>query len=165
MESGRSLQKAPWITRLIAEAVDVAAWSLAFLPLVLAASLALVPGDDSSEPAFVLIGLALTIGALLLIAALYKNGQSVGKRIMGTQVVYAETGAPLSWAANFVVRSVLLKGVVISIASQITFGVFWLLNYLWPLWDENRQAIHDKMMSTHVVLKPAATAQSLIVAS
>jgi uncharacterized RDD family membrane protein YckC len=34
------------------------------------------------------------------------------------------------------------------------FGLLGLLNYLWPLWDQKRQALHDKVASTNVVVGP-----------
>ena len=33
------------------------------------------------------------------------------------------------------------------------FGPAWLLNVLWPLWDDKRQALHDKAARTNVVRK------------
>ena len=36
--------------------------------------------------------------------------------------------------------------------SGITGGIFYAVNYLWPLWDKDRQALHDKMAETLVVM-------------
>ena len=35
----------------------------------------------------------------------------------------------------------------------MTFGIAWLVDYLWPLWDraEKMQTLHDKMLGTIVV--------------
>jgi hypothetical protein len=30
--------------------------------------------------------------------------------------------------------------------------VFWVIDYLWPLWDDDNQRLTDKMFSTQVVL-------------
>ena len=30
-------------------------------------------------------------------------------------------------------------------------GLYSLLDYLWPLWDDKKQAIHDKIAKTNVV--------------
>ena len=38
-----------------------------------------------------------------------------------------------------------------SLLSNITFGIFGLLDYLWPLWDEKGRRIVDKMLGTVVV--------------
>jgi uncharacterized RDD family membrane protein YckC len=32
------------------------------------------------------------------------------------------------------------------------FGIFGLLNHLWPLWDAKKQALHDKVAATNVVM-------------
>ena len=34
---------------------------------------------------------------------------------------------------------------------NITFGIYTLLTYLWPLWDERRQSLDDKIFSTLVI--------------
>jgi len=31
-------------------------------------------------------------------------------------------------------------------------GLLLLLDYLWPLWDDKNQALHDKLARTNVVL-------------
>ena len=135
-------EKADWITRLIAEVIDGIAWSLAFVPFVLGLFV------GGGFPIF--IGIFLSLGALVVIASAYRDGRSVGKRVMETRVVRTD-GSPVSWGFNFIVRAVLVKGLVVGIAGQITFGIFTLVNYLWPLWDKERQALHDKMASTYVV--------------
>ena len=33
-------------------------------------------------------------------------------------------------------------------------GLVQLLDFLWPLWDDKRQALHDKVAGTNVVLAP-----------
>ena len=144
------MAKAEWITRLIAELIDIVAWTVTFLPLTVGIVIGIVLGNVAGFLVF-LIGLAVTLAALVWVALKYQNGQSVGKHVMGTQVVRADDGAPLSWAFNFIVRTILVKGLVVEVASSITFGIFTLVNYLWPLWDGKRQAVHDKMVGTYVV--------------
>jgi uncharacterized RDD family membrane protein YckC len=39
---------------------------------------------------------------------------------------------------------------VLPLGSLLASGC-WLLNYLWPLWDQHRRAIHDKIAGTNVV--------------
>jgi uncharacterized RDD family membrane protein YckC len=39
---------------------------------------------------------------------------------------------------------------VVPVAGVI-FGLYPLLDKLWPLWDEKRQALHDKVARTNVV--------------
>ena len=142
--------KAAWIDRLIAEFIDGIAWALALLPV--AALGAVGFGVDGAVGAVLFpFGLAVSIGAVVWVASRYQDGRSVGKRVMGTQVVRATDGIPLNLASNLFVRAILVKGLAVGIAGSITFQIFWLVNYLWPLWDANAQAVHDKMISTYVV--------------
>jgi uncharacterized RDD family membrane protein YckC len=142
--------KAAWIDRLIAELIDGIAWALALLPV---AALGAVGGTVGGAVGVVLflVGLAASIGSGVWVASRYQDGRSVGKRVMGTQVVRAADGYPLNLASNLFVRAILVKGLVVGIAGSITFQIFWLVNYLWPLWDANAQAVHHKMVSTYVV--------------
>jgi uncharacterized RDD family membrane protein YckC len=39
------------------------------------------------------------------------------------------------------------------------FGLLGLLNDLWPLWDDKKQALHDKVAATNVVIGPQSTAR------
>ncbi len=48
-------------------------------------------------------------------------------------------------------REVVLKWMVGSCLGLVTFGIYCVVDYLWPLWDRNRQALHDKMAETLVV--------------
>ena len=59
-------------------------------------------------------------------------------------------GEPSGWSHTFV-REVILKGVVAHFLAVVTGGLFILVDCLWPLWDGNRQALHDKMAETLVV--------------
>ena len=140
--SARLPERADWITRLVAEVIDVIVWSMAFIPVAVGI------GVGGALP--VLVGVVLSLGALAVIASAYRDGRSVGKRVMGTRVVRTD-GSSVSWGFNFIVRAILVKGLVVGIAGQITFSIFTLINYLWPLWDKERQALHDKMASTYVV--------------
>jgi uncharacterized RDD family membrane protein YckC len=40
---------------------------------------------------------------------------------------------------------------IVPLVSGLYFIVF-LLDYLWPLWDDKRQALHDKVGATQVVM-------------
>lgn len=75
------------------------------------------------------------------------RGQTIGNMAVGTRVVDARTGGPLStgkalgrWAAQF------LFGL-----GAFLFLVPTLIDYLWPLWDSQNQTLHDKMAGTVVI--------------
>jgi len=44
--------------------------------------------------------------------------------------------------------------VLLSLVALVTFGLGWLLNYLWPLWDRQHRAGHDAIVGTRVVQTP-----------
>ena len=78
------------------------------------------------------------------------NGQTIGKEVAGIRVV-REDGWPMSYGAG-VLREWLAKTLVIQVAGvALTGGVAVLLDYIWPLWDERRQALHDRLASTVVL--------------
>ncbi len=82
-----------------------------------------------------------------------QNGQTVGKKLMSVRVVSTD-GSPLTMNKTFTragVKAVL--SVLSSIKPPITsiLGILSLLDYLWPLWDTNKQTWHDKAAGTYVV--------------
>jgi uncharacterized RDD family membrane protein YckC len=72
------------------------------------------------------------------------NGQSWGKQALGIRVVRID-GQPFQ-ASNAIVRELLVKAILMGICFIVQ-----ILNYLWPLWDEKNQALHDKVVNTMVV--------------
>ena len=73
-------------------------------------------------------------------------GQTFGKRLLGIQVRDAATGGPIG------AGRAALRYVVVGLFRVILFfGLFTLLDGLWPLWDPNRQALHDKIVGSAVV--------------
>jgi uncharacterized RDD family membrane protein YckC len=77
------------------------------------------------------------------------NGQTWGKQTMNIRVV-RDNGESVSfgWAA---LREIAVKGLAVGIASSIIPFIPWFLNFFWPLWDDQNRALHDMIVSTHVV--------------
>lgn len=139
---------ASWWSRVAATLLDVVFIILSFFPAVLA----LIADLD-------------TLGGLLMIAAgvwtyfLYapvfmmrsaqRNGQTPGKQLVGIRVV-REDRQPIGygWA---LLRELVVKGLLIGAVGSWFFGIPTLLDYLWPLWDEQNRALHDMIVSTRVV--------------
>jgi uncharacterized RDD family membrane protein YckC len=76
-----------------------------------------------------------------------------GKLAVGLRVRLRERPGPmplgtvlLRWVGQFSVRVIGLIPLVGVVAS-----LYLLLDYLWPLWDDKKQAIHDKIAKTNVV--------------
>jgi uncharacterized RDD family membrane protein YckC len=68
------------------------------------------------------------------------TGQSLGKRVVGLQLVREGTGQPIGPGLAFA-RDL----------AHIVDGVICFVGYLFPLWDLKRQTIADKIMTTVVV--------------
>jgi uncharacterized RDD family membrane protein YckC len=77
------------------------------------------------------------------------NGQTFGKQIVGIRVV-RDVGEPFSLGSAFV-REVLVKSLLFGFAGAFLFYIPTLLDWLWPLWDSENRALHDIVVSTHVV--------------
>jgi uncharacterized RDD family membrane protein YckC len=76
-------------------------------------------------------------------------GQTIGKRVMGTKVVTADTRSSISGQAACGRAAVYaLVPAVPSVG-----GLFALINESWLLWDPRRQCLHDKAAGTVVVRK------------
>ena len=116
-------------------------------------------GDDNAG-FWVLVGSSLlSILVFAVLALIYApvtmarpgphNGQTWGKQILGIRVI-RDSGEPMTfwWAA---LREVAVKNLGVGIAASATFGLAFLVNYLWPLWDDQNRALHDMAVSTHVV--------------
>jgi len=78
-----------------------------------------------------------------------KNGMSLGKQAIGVRIV-RENGAPMT-VGTAILREFVIKTLVIGFVGWFLIGLPILLDYLWPLWDDRNQALHDKMASTFVV--------------
>jgi uncharacterized RDD family membrane protein YckC len=102
------------------------------------------------------LGLHHTFGARLLwflLAIAYyavlngsEAGQTFGKRLLGIAVRDAATGGSIG------VQRAVLRYIVVGLFRVVLFfGLFTLLDGLWPLWDTQRQALHDKIAGSVVV--------------
>jgi len=77
-----------------------------------------------------------------------RNGQTLGKQLCNIRVI-KEDGTPVTFGFGFL-RQFVVKGLLFGFIGAWFFFP-WLLNYLWPLWDDKNQALHDKMVSSYVV--------------
>jgi len=96
---------------------------------------------------------ALLIGMVYEIGFLRWKQATPGKMALGLQVRLREQPGTLSWGCLFLRWFVKKLG---SILGQIPYlgsflNVAWYINYLWPLWDDKKQALHDKAAKTNVV--------------
>ena len=139
-------------TRLGASILDsVIAFSMIFGPFLLfgiVGAAAATPEAAARTSNVFALGLVLSlVGGVawfgLTLRFLIKNGQSIGKKLVGIKVVRKD-GTPVS-----VGRVVLLRNVVVKGLSFIPF--FGLVNVLF-IFAESRQCLHDRIADTIVVV-------------
>ena len=87
--------------------------------------------------------LAFLVASLYAIAFWTTTAQTPGKMVLRISVRRASEPGPLPLPVALRRRVVPLLGVVVPLLS--------LFDGLWPLWDDKRQALHDKVASTQVV--------------
>ncbi|MEV0283304.1 MULTISPECIES: RDD family protein [unclassified Kribbella] len=89
-----------------------------------------------------LLGIAASIGLGLWnrVFRQGKTGQSVGKSALHLRLVDAQSFQPVGAGKAFLRE--FLSGL---------FNNACFLNLLWPLWDDQKQTWHDKVMSTYVI--------------
>ena len=145
---------ASWGSRLAATLID---WVILLVPVVVITVIvvAVATGDDTAGWVTGVIGFLAYLVAVLLYAPVLmarhgaRNGQTWGKQLMTIRAV-RDSGQPMSfgWAA---LRELGVKGFGVGVVASIIPFIPWFLNYFWPLWDDQNRALHDMVVSTHVV--------------
>ena len=152
--SWRPEEYAPWLRRVGGLAIDNAPSYVASVLLLVSyvpLYAGLLRGDLTAQPTWWLVLVAILLSLAATGWSVYNRwyvagstGQSVGKRVMGTWLVSAVDGRPVGMLNAFL-RDLL----------HVVDGVAYV-GYLWPLWDERRQTLSDKLIDTVVVRTPVA---------
>jgi uncharacterized RDD family membrane protein YckC len=111
-----------------------------------------------------LIGGSEVIGAILflfglVVAFLYfpltmmrageHNGKSLGKQILGIRVARDDgQTVTFGWA---LLRQFVVIYLLFQVIGGFLLGIPWLVDVLWPLWDDENRALHDMIVKSHVV--------------
>jgi uncharacterized RDD family membrane protein YckC len=146
----------PWLTRVLAWLIDSVpifiVYGIGWLLLIGTRETACI--TDSSEydlgefcatGASTLGQVSMVIAWLVVLAYVVWNygyrqgttGSSIGKSIMKFKVVSEKTGQPIGFGMS-VVRQI----------AHIVDSVICYIGYLFPLWDNKRQTLADKIMTT-----------------
>jgi uncharacterized RDD family membrane protein YckC len=152
---------ASWGIRAGALLLDALFAALSSVPALLALFGAIASADTVTEADGTttirdinggLLGLAFLLFLVPVVFQLWNDGWrqgakgwSWGKQIVGIKLVSIATGQPPGgWTGvgRFLVRNLL---------GALTGGIYTILTYLWPLWDERKQTLDDKIFSTLVV--------------
>lgn len=156
---GARTDYASWGARAGALILDGIFATLLFIPalaafIAAAAGAETVTNSDGTTTVTDANGALLALGGLLALAAFLVSvwnvgwrqgakGQSWGKQVVGIKLVKESTGQPPGGGlglGRYLLRQVL---------NFVPF--FFLIDYLWPLWDDKNQTLVDKIVSTLVV--------------
>jgi uncharacterized RDD family membrane protein YckC len=154
-----SYELASWGVRAQAFAIDAIPALFVALGIVVAAYTAEGDGEDGRQLIELLL---LVVGApfsllyapLLMIRRGRRNGQTLGKQAMRIRVV-RENQEPVT-LGNALLREFIGRQLLIA----FTYGLYAVLDYLWPTWDRARQCLHDKVAQTRVVRVEADAADA-----
>jgi uncharacterized RDD family membrane protein YckC len=77
-----------------------------------------------------------------------KNGQTLGKQALGITAI-REDGDPWTFGTA-ALREFVIKYLLFNVVGGFVI-IGGLVDVLWPLWDEKKQALHDKLATSYVV--------------
>lgn len=125
--------------RVIAWLIDAIVW---WAPFFLALTLAGLVGD-SGLAILSLVSLFAGVGNSFLLQGF--TSRSLGKRVAGTKLVRLENNGEVGLGI------VLLRFLIPWAFSLTSCYIYWILDFLWPLWDEGDERITDKILKVAVV--------------
>jgi len=169
-----------WWKRVLARIIDEVIVSIVALPLVFApmkratdvfreyiqqvvaatqAGSSTMPAQPTAQLAGPIIEVSLIVLALYLvyeITFLTRTGATIGRRVVGISVRLRDKVGPPPLVA--VLKRTAVKEGGSLVGSVPVLGsagsLFSMVDVLWPLWDDKKQAIHDKVAATNVVVGP-----------
>lgn len=114
-------------------------------------------GASPTDPFFIYDGQGTALVWLLVLSLLLQWAYVIGfwrwkqatpgKLMLGLRIEYRDSTDRLTWGA-------ILQRWLVQYAVALVYGVggiFLLLDGLWPLWDQQSQALHEKWPGTNVV--------------
>lgn len=114
------------------------------------------PDADFAGPILQVSLIMLALYLVYEVAFLTRSGATPGRRVVGISVRLRDRPGPPPLAAVLKRTAVKQGGDLVGVVPVLgVFGsTFTLLDSLWPLWDDKKQAIHDKVGATNVVVGP-----------
>ncbi len=110
---------------------------------------------DIAGDMLVLTLLGIVVGFFYYVGFLMWKQATIGKLLVGVRVRQRDVPGPMPlgvvlkrWLAQSGVGALSVVPILGCLA-----GLYVLLDSLWPLWDDKKQALHDKFAGTNVVLR------------
>lgn len=149
---GPAVDYASWGARAGALLLDALFAMLLYLPglALFIAAVATAENEDDVSGGLIAAGGLLWFAAFLVQFWNHgwrqgEQGWSWGKQVVGIKLVRAtDAQPPGGWVG---IGRLLLRGLL----GTVTSGLYPLVTYLWPLWDERKQTLDDKIFNTYVV--------------
>ncbi|HYN51045.1 MAG TPA: RDD family protein [Thermoleophilaceae bacterium] len=146
---------ASWGSRVGAQLLD---WLILLVPSAILTALVVGVFLAGSDVGGIL--LAIIVFLLYVLAALFyapvlmaregeHNGQTWGKQILGITVV-RDNGQQIELGFAFL-REFVVKNLLFGFVGSFFAGIPTLVDWLWPLWDDQNRCLHDMVVSTHVI--------------
>jgi uncharacterized RDD family membrane protein YckC len=114
-------------------------------------------GGDTTGYGGLVVGFLFSTLIATAVALLYSpiwmvrtNGQTLGKQLMGIRVIRPD-GRRIEFLYALVREVVVKTFLFAGLGGSLTFGLLWLLDCLWPLWDDENRALHDMIVNSRVV--------------
>ena len=111
----------------------------------------LIGGSEAIGVILFLVGLvvAFLYFPLTMMREGEHNGKSFGKQILGIRVA-RDDGQTVSfgWA---LLRQFVVIYLLFQVVGGFLFAIPWLIDVLWPLWDDQNRALHDMIVKSHVL--------------
>nr|MBA3749112.1 RDD family protein [Solirubrobacterales bacterium] len=151
---------AGWWRRVGAQVVDgmivMIGAAVLFAAITAPFSIGFFASDEVGTVA-VIVGAVLALLCIAVVALLYApalmartNGKTLGRMATGIRVIRTD-GRRITFGFAML-REVAVKTLLVGIASGLTGGVGYLLDVLWPLWDEENRALHDFLVNTRTIM-------------
>jgi uncharacterized RDD family membrane protein YckC len=145
---------AGWWSRVGATVVDALILTIPVILLVILV-LAVFAGSDVAGIVvaivafFGYIAIALLYAPFLMKREGRHNGQTWGRQVLGIRVV-RDNGQPVDFGFGLL-REFVVKNLLFGVVGGFFASIPTLVDYLWPLWDDENRALHDMVVSSHVV--------------
>jgi uncharacterized RDD family membrane protein YckC len=147
---------AGWGSRVGATLLDAVVLLVLALVLIAPGAVLTVATDGGALGILLLVvGVLVFFVVSLLYASLFmqrdgeRNGQTLGKQWVGIRVVRVD-GQPFGWGGALL-RELAIKQLLFGVVGGFFLSIPTLLDWLWPLWDDENRALHDMVASTRVV--------------
>jgi uncharacterized RDD family membrane protein YckC len=146
---------ASWGSRAGALLLDVLVVIGIAIVLFVPGGIALGAGADAVGIVLLVLGgigylvVAVMYGAYFMARPGERNGQTLGKQWVGIRVV-RDNGQPYDIGSGLM-REFVIKNLLFGWLGGFFLYIPTLLDYLWPLWEDQNRALHDLIASSHVV--------------